>query len=62
MDHPDRQTLRQRLEHLAQAIERWRRKPPSRQQRLILAGYQRAASALRKQVAARDNYPTTPEV
>jgi len=61
-DNPYRQTPRQRLERLEQAIERWKRKPASRRQRLILASYRRAASELRKRVAARDNYPTTPEL
>src|SRR5262245_60481135 len=58
----ERQTPQQRLERIEQSIERWRRKPASRRQRLILAGYRRAASELRRQVAALVDHPTPCEV
>ena len=48
----DLQTPQKRLERVEQSIERWRRKPASRRQRLILAGYRRAAVELRRQIAA----------
>jgi hypothetical protein len=58
----DPQTLQPRLERIEKSIERWRRKPASRRQRLILAGYRRAASELRRQVASLENYPASSEV
>jgi len=61
MDDHKTLTPLERLKRLEQSIERWRRKPVSRRQRMILAGYRRAASELRKQIAAVDNYPPSPE-